>query len=163
MEVKLSLLERQLEYFERIQSQLESLDESQFDQNHRIQFEEVYFRMKSVILERLSIVRQNSNQPFMNSTQYQPMVMHQSSKPHLPTLQLTKFSGNYNDMFSMLVHDNIDLSPISKFQYLRSCLTDGAARLIQSLDITPENYDQAIEILKSRYDNKNFFYVSLKY
>ncbi|XP_037827580.1 uncharacterized protein LOC119615643 [Lucilia sericata] len=164
LEVKLSLLERQLESFEKVQGHLESLDDSQFEQNHRLVFEDAYFKLKSEILKRLSMHQLNFSEPSMSSTHL--TTLQHSTKPQLPTLQLTKFSGNYNDwiefynMFGILVHNNADLSPISKFQYLRSCLTDSAARLIQSLDITPENYNKALDILKSRYDNKRLIFQS---
>lgn len=63
-------------------------------------------------------------------------------------------------MFKAFVHEDTELSPLAKFQYLRSCLTDQAARLIQSLDITPENYTKAIDMLMARYDNKRFIFQS---
>lgn len=68
LEVKLSLLERQLESFERIQSELEALDESQFCENHRILFEDAYFKIKPNILERMALLRLNVTHPIMSST-----------------------------------------------------------------------------------------------
>lgn len=53
LEVKLSLLERLLKSFENAQNHLEYLDESQFNQSHRLTFEEAYFKIKSQILERI--------------------------------------------------------------------------------------------------------------
>ncbi|XP_075151125.1 uncharacterized protein LOC142225233 [Haematobia irritans] len=118
LDVKLSLLERQYDFFEKIQGDTR-------------------------------VVQQPS------------LVAH---RPHLPTLQLTKFSGDYKEwmgfynMFCELVHENPELSNIAKFQYLKSCLTDTAARLIQSLEVTADNYESALDMLKQRFDNKRLIF-----
>lgn len=43
---------------------------------------------------------------------------------------------------------------------LRSCLSGKAARLIQALEMTPQNYGEVLNILKLRYDNKRFIFQS---
>lgn len=103
----------------------------------------------------------------MSSTQQMASVQpFTAKKSYLSKLQLSKFSGIHKEwleffnMFKALVHEDTELSPLAKFQYLRSCLTDQAARLIQSLDITPENYTKAIDMLMARYDNKRFIFQS---
>ncbi|XP_065356247.1 uncharacterized protein LOC135950644 [Calliphora vicina] len=165
LEVKLSLLERQLQSFERVQLDLESLDESEITQNHRATFEDAYYEIKSVILERLVFHNGIVSETPFSSTR----VATQSSNSHrplLPTLQLCKFSGNYKDwmefynVFCLLVHDNQELSPVSKFQYLKSCLTDSASRLIQSLEVNAPNYQVAFDLLKTRYNNKRQLFQS---
>ncbi|XP_075167883.1 uncharacterized protein LOC142240048 [Haematobia irritans] len=146
LEVKLSLLERRLEAFESAQ--------------------DAYFKIKSCILERMSNLRLNITEPSMCSTRVLTSSPQQPQRPSLPPLQLSKFNGDYTtwsdfyNMFLVLVHENSDLSVISKFQYLRSCLTDEAARLIQALEMTPQNYEEALQILKLRYDNKRFIFQS---
>ncbi|XP_067645332.1 uncharacterized protein [Eurosta solidaginis] len=96
-----------------------------------------------------------------------PAIQPSSSHRHsLPKLQLTKFSGNhtewldFHNMFTALVHNNVGLNEIEKFQYLRSCLTHGAFRLIQSLEVTTDNYNRAIDLLMKRYDNKRYIFQS---
>ncbi|XP_075167569.1 uncharacterized protein LOC142239667 [Haematobia irritans] len=161
LEVKLSIFERQWDTFETLQRQLEALDESQFSFNHHSVCEEAYFIVKSKLLEKIAVLKQGTPDNLLCSTHVmQPTFSNQTSKVNLPTLQLTKFNGQHRDWldffntFRTLVHDNPDLSSITKFQYLRSCLTDSAARLIQSLEVTESNYFKAIDILTNRYDNK---------
>ena len=43
---------------------------------------------------------------------------------------------------------------------MRSCLTGPAARLIQSLEVTEDNYKRACELLSNRYENKRYIFQS---
>ena len=48
-------------------------------------------------------------------------------KSRLPHIKLPKFSGKYSDyksLFNSLVHTDITLSKIEKFNHLISCLSD---------------------------------------
>ncbi|XP_017469900.1 PREDICTED: uncharacterized protein LOC108361708 [Rhagoletis zephyria] len=131
LETKLALLEHHFTTFERLQSELEFLDDSQFELDHRIVFEEAFCEVKSAIVERDGL--SSTIVPAPNSSSSPP------ARHSLPKLQLTKFSGKHTEwldfynMFKVLVHNNAGLDDIEKFQYLRSCLVDSAFRLIQSL------------------------------
>lgn len=48
----------------------------------------------------------------------------------------------------------LHLSTIQKFYYLRSSLKDEAARVIQNLEISIDNYEVAWTLLRNRYANK---------
>ena len=78
----------------------------------------------------------------------------------LPKLELKKFDGDYSkwisfwDTFETSVHKNESPSVIDKFNYLISCLERSAAEAISGLTLTASNYDEAIEILKDRFGNK---------
>ncbi|EZA62818.1 hypothetical protein X777_01848 [Ooceraea biroi] len=67
----------------------------------------------------------------------------------LPTITLPKFEGKYEewlsfeDSFRALVHDNVKIQVVQKFNYLKSCLVGNAAQIIQSLTSTAENYEIA--------------------
>ncbi|XP_036341360.1 uncharacterized protein LOC118750735 [Rhagoletis pomonella] len=157
------MLQRQLDNFEAIQSHLEELDESELEGMHRTNCETAYFVVKSAIMERLAQLRAAEPET-LSSTRI--LSSTSQSRFHLPKLQLPKFSGHHADwldffdMFSVLVHTNNELSQIEKFQYLRSCLTDKAARLVQALEVTAINYRKAIELLTARYDNKRLIFQS---
>jgi len=77
----------------------------------------------------------------------------------LPTLKLPIFAGEYDqwmlfkDAFTFLIHDNSKLSPLQKFQYLRSVLKDEALQAISGLTTSAENYMAAWDLLKKRYEN----------
>ena len=82
------------------------------------------------------------------------------NKVKLPKLELCKFNGDiiewrgFWDQFKSTVHENENISPIEKFSYLRSLLEEKAFSAISGLTLSSENYNQAIEILKSRYGNE---------
>ena len=75
----------------------------------------------------------------------------------LPTLVLSSFNGDlckwtsFWDSFQSAVHNNRTLSAIDKFNYLNSLLEDAAARTIQGLPLTSQNYEAAVKLLKDRY------------
>ena len=74
-------------------------------------------------------------------------------RPKLPKLVLNKFKGNVTqwasfwDSYKTAVHENPVLSTIDKFNYLNSLLEGVAARSIQGLSLTSDNYSSAVEIL----------------
>ncbi|KYM96665.1 hypothetical protein ALC62_12712 [Cyphomyrmex costatus] len=78
----------------------------------------------------------------------------------LPTINLSKFDGKYEewlsfeDTFNVLVHSNVKIQTVQQFNYLKSCLVGNAAHIIQSLTSTAENYEIAWNLLKERYSNK---------
>jgi len=77
----------------------------------------------------------------------------------LPVIKLPMFDGKveewkrYSETFKALVHDHTELSNIRKYQYLTASLTGNAAKLIESIDISNENYEVAWDLLKKRYDD----------
>ena len=72
-------------------------------------------------------------------------------RPKLPKLVLNKFKGNVTqwasfwDSYKTAVHENPVLSTINN--YLNSLLEGVAARSIQGLSLTADNYNSAVEIL----------------
>jgi len=83
-----------------------------------------------------------------------------SAHVRLPKLNLSTFSGKYDewflffDTFNSVIYSNTSFSNTQKFQYLRASLTGGANAIISSLELSDANYDVAWSILKDRYDNK---------
>lgn len=77
----------------------------------------------------------------------------------LPTLQLPKFNGSYDqwlmfkDTFISVIDSNTRLTKIQKFQYLRSSLTGEALQVIHTLETTDENYEIAWQLIIQRYEN----------
>lgn len=61
---------------------------------------------------------------------------------------------SFYDNFKSIVHENVNLTPVQKLQYLRSSLTDEAAQLIQALETTSQNYEVVCALLVERYDNR---------
>ena len=78
----------------------------------------------------------------------------------LPKISLPRFNGEITKFstfwqsFDCAVNQNPSVSPVEKFNYLLSLLDRQAFRALQGLEITGENYQPAVEILKSRFGNK---------
>ena len=78
-------------------------------------------------------------------------------KPKLPKLVIHKFNGEITkfrtfwDSFSSAIHTNTELSPIDKFNYLKSLLEGPASQAIQGLSLSATNYQAAVEILQDRF------------
>ncbi|KAK5985435.1 hypothetical protein GCK32_016974 [Trichostrongylus colubriformis] len=78
----------------------------------------------------------------------------------LSRLDLSTFDGNpleyaeYFARFSALIGDKKQLDDATKFSLLKSCLKGRALQSIQGLALIGPNYHIALDILKSRYDDK---------
>ena len=77
----------------------------------------------------------------------------------LPKLTLRSFAGDMTqcptfwDSFKSAVHDNDQLVPVDKFNYLRPLLTGTALEAISGLMLTDSNYKNAVENLEKRFGN----------
>lgn len=77
----------------------------------------------------------------------------------LPTIKLRCFDGKieewkcFSDNFRSVIHNKTHLSNIEKFQYLISSISGDAAKIIESIEITEQNYATAWELLQQRYDD----------
>ena len=75
----------------------------------------------------------------------------------LPKLELKHFNGNrtkfrsFQDSFESSVHHNSNLDNITKFNYLKSGLDCKASYANQEINLTSENYEHAICVLKERF------------
>ena len=83
-----------------------------------------------------------------------------SCEARLPKLSLPTFSGDpvawttFWESFSSAIHQNADLSDTEKFQYLQSLLQKSAADTISGLPLKRVNYKDVVDLLQSRYSNK---------
>lgn len=77
----------------------------------------------------------------------------------LPTINLPKFEGNYDnwlefrDTYLSMIHNSNQLDTIQKFHYLRAALGGSALQVIKSLEFSDKNYDIAWGLMESRYNN----------
>ena len=75
----------------------------------------------------------------------------------LPKLELKKFDSNvltqqeFWDAVDPTIHQNEILQRPGEFNYLRSQLVGWANESIARLDLTNDNYDVAIKLLKEQY------------
>ena len=77
----------------------------------------------------------------------------------LPKIELVSFSGDntkwieFWDSFQCTIHNNIKLSNVEKFNYLKSKMVGEARSAIAGLALSSENYPVAVDILKRRFEN----------
>jgi len=153
------------EQYDEVQSRIECLasnidaDLTVSHSEDRAQFEETYFHLMSLFDQRLSLLEQ-SEHVIQSDNSHSHAQNNPESYIRLPKIQLPIFSGSYenwytfHDSFEKLIHTNENLSAIEKFYYLRSSLSDKAAEVIKSFDITTDNYAEAWQLLNERFDNK---------
>ncbi|XP_062537957.1 uncharacterized protein LOC134206279 [Armigeres subalbatus] len=123
-------------------------------------FEDLYYQLKGSLASKLA---PNAAAPTSSSSSSSPVAPPTHAfGVRLPELKIPEFKGdfdkwmNFYDLFSTLIHQNQQLSTIQKFQYLKAVLKGDALRLVQSLAVTATNYGIAWDLLKKRFDNKNF-------
>lgn len=146
--------------FEAIQTKLEELDTSQ--EPERILFEDEYFNAAALAND---LIEQHDRDVHSNLNTSIPAslpssVPNSSNSAKLQSISLPHFSGTYEnwlpffEIFQALVDKNSELTKIQKFYYLQSCLQGEAAQVLHSLEICESNYNEAIKLLRERYENK---------
>lgn len=122
------------------------------------QFEELYLEVKMMLQRQINALGGSTQTPGSNVGFIGVSNAHHSVK--LPTISLPTFDGSYDkwmhfhDTYQSLIHKSKFISVIEKFHYLKSSLSDGALDLIQTIEVSNENYEVAWSILKDRYTNK---------
>ena len=77
----------------------------------------------------------------------------------LPSIEIEKYDGSllswslFWDKFDVAVHSRTDLDNIQKYTYLKSYLIGEAKRSIQGISYDKDNYQNAVDALKSRFGN----------
>ncbi|XP_058817596.1 uncharacterized protein LOC131680897 [Topomyia yanbarensis] len=144
--------------FNKLQGELETLDESAVEQQlkQRSEVETHYYRVKGFLLS----VNKVPVTPCAPSTnQSATYVPSSSSHIRLPDVKLPIFNGNlehwlnFHDLYVSLVHSSQELSNIQKFYYLRSSLSGDALKLIQTIAISATNYSVAWNLLVEHFQD----------
>ncbi|KRY44482.1 hypothetical protein T03_15120, partial [Trichinella britovi] len=106
---------------------------------------------------RARVIEARGEGPIGSSSVSAGMPAVRSSNGRLPEITLPKFTGKVLEFpsfwaqFEANVHKRRDLDNATKFTYLLSN-TEGTARnAIEGIPLTPENYSQAVDILKKRF------------
>lgn len=77
----------------------------------------------------------------------------------LPKVKIPEFNGDiskwrvFYELFEQIIHQSTTLTNAAKMHFLKTYIKGDAARLINHLATTAENYESAYGILISRYDN----------
>lgn len=153
-----------LEQFNTLQNSIELLNEREISTNEREAFENQYYDLiqvaKNLIQERLP--QNNDNASYVSSNnQNNANNCQNNTSVRFPIIDLPKFYGDYEkwgqfrDMFLSLVHNDAYLDNVKKFYYLLGSVKGDAARVIECIEVTNENYEVAWNLLVSRYQNES--------
>ncbi|XP_043947508.2 uncharacterized protein LOC122818106 [Drosophila biarmipes] len=164
LQVRLDLIERMYSDFDSFRLNLERLVIAELESDARLTFTAEYCETKRRICRHLISEKRKS---LANSTELQGILgghtatFNCNSRPTwLPEFYFPRFGKAYIDwpdfyaMFNTVVGKNEDLTKMEKFQHFRTCLDGTALGAIRSLNLTENNYDRALELLTSRFDNK---------
>jgi len=133
--------------FDQVQSNLELLNINEGEHgvesnDERAQFEEAFFELTACAQRLLASLRIPAANDNLETVQNQPVVQSVKTNIKLPTINLPTLDGKYEawltfyDNFTSIVHDNVNLTPVQKLQYLRSSLTDEAAQMISKKSLS---------------------------
>ena len=118
----------------------------------------LHSRLEKCLFHISQRVKQLSITPIPEST-CAPTSNPDGSGVRLPKLNVPTFDGNiihwkqFWDQFNVAVHSKTTLSDAEKTVYLQNAIKDGSARnTIEALSHSGDNYEEAVECLKSRYD-----------
>ncbi|XP_029055099.2 uncharacterized protein LOC114882378 [Osmia bicornis bicornis] len=158
-EERFKKLEKYWSDYSTTQSEIEEMDESECAD--RVHFENTFYALSADLRRIIDSMSANNRLIVSGSISPATDYLHadHASSVRLPKLNLPSFSGKYEDWFSFhdifnkIIDGNPSLSNSERFQYLKTSLTGEAADIIDSLEITDENYAVARELLRERYDN----------
>ncbi|XP_018394542.1 PREDICTED: uncharacterized protein LOC108773280 [Cyphomyrmex costatus] len=159
--------------FSSVQAAIEEIENApEHVDNHNEErniFEDRYFSiaagLETLIERKLTAQSPNLAQVTRGSRGGTPFAQESSvATEHLklPRVNLPTFSGAFDEwipfrnMFQSMIDSNIALPEVQKMQYLISVLKGEARDVIGSLEVSDENYVEAWEMLKERYDDSGW-------
>ncbi|XP_036317941.1 uncharacterized protein LOC118732919 [Rhagoletis pomonella] len=148
----------QIKYLESLYNDIKNAYANDFSKYYNAEIEDAYEKVVAEYFENLGHLERClvKEEPKIN---YRPNL-------ELEKLKIPIFYGeikewaNFHNVFQDMVHKNEQLSSSEKMLRLRLCLNGEAARLIQHLQISTENYEAAWSLLKQRYDNKRILFTT---
>lgn len=143
--------------FEQFQSDVElHSDVTDAMMNDRTIVEDNYYSTKALLQDLMD--KYKPQVADLSNSNSQTVIRHTIK---LPAITTPTFNGDIQkwvsslDTFNAMFHNNPALAEVQKFHYLKSCLTDAAAEVVQTIPTTEENYGMAYNTLIERYENKS--------
>lgn len=137
-----------LKNYEAVQLDVLSMDENDKEQVGDV--EETYYFIMSKINASLKQMSQKIESD-----------SHSVSTCKLPNIDIPTFDGKdftafkpFYELYIAVIHNNRSLSNVQKLFYLRKYLKDDALAVIINLPLVNQSYDEALCLLKKRFDNK---------
>lgn len=168
---RLNTTKQMFEEFKQNQDEVEETcgeDSREVHFSTRAQIEDYFFFCSAQLTEAINYVNkqtQRANNDNNNGNNGNARIQQQEVK--LPRIELTPFSGRYEDwtsfkdLFTTLIHNNNSISNAQKLHYLKTNIKGTAYSLLKSINITDANYDDAWDKLTDRYNHKRYIVDSL--
>lgn len=163
VQLRLEKLDKKFEEFEKVQEEIALLDEKgdiEEDSNAAcMEFENQYYELRSALAAKIAPPVQ-STAHLDNTIARNTSTLGIHTGVRLPQIALPEFNGDYRvwlsfkSIFVSMIHESTELCDVQKFHYLKTALKGEAAKLIESLTITNENYLIAWETITKRYSNE---------
>jgi len=157
--IRMTSIETSAAKFDTVQDQIEeacSKEELDAHLDERQAVEEKIILIKSKLQRLLPPPPPGPSVPANpNNAAVQQTIVQVHQPPHVPTFD-GKYSewATFNDLYTAGVHLKSSYTAAQKLQYLKGYLKGEPARLLQSFQVTDGNYEEALQVLKKRYENK---------
>ncbi|XP_077553627.1 uncharacterized protein LOC144168541 [Haemaphysalis longicornis] len=140
----------------------DGLPEDTFEEEYveTIEYDDRANQAIGLLKAKIAALQASNTANSVTTSQPQPPAQPRQQGLKLPKLRLEPFNGELSawgafwECFQKTVHDNKELSKAEKFQYLRSLLTGTSMTAVRGLQATEACYEDAVEILKRRFGNK---------
>ncbi|XP_050535052.1 uncharacterized protein LOC126902074 [Daktulosphaira vitifoliae] len=155
IKTRLNSLQEHWSTFIETHNEISDLEQGFKEENEYLLLEDQICTLKATMVDLLDKSAVTEVISTSNSTQ----ASHIESM-RLPAIDLPKFSGDLRDWpdfintFNALFHDNLKITDVQRFHYLKSSLTGTASDVIKNYSITSANYQEAYSELVRQYENK---------
>ncbi|XP_073965326.1 uncharacterized protein [Choristoneura fumiferana] len=146
LQAKRSRLVELFKEYESYNKQILALDEK--DPEDVAEIEGKYFKILTVLND--AVMEKSSPNTSTSTCAF---------KTKLPTIQINTFTGKYSEympfinLFKAIIHNDRSIDNVQKLYYLRSFLQKEPLDLIKNLPFNSESYDEALNLLNSRYNH----------
>lgn len=164
LQIKLDAVSKHFEKFYETHEELIEADDAKHQDSHQAELEsmeESFYLLCSRVRARIQHTQEAQTEGSSNirRSSPNPSSLSISSSSRLPEIRIPRFDGSledwrpFRDMFVSKIHADEKISSVDKLYYLRSHVTGKAARAIEAIECTSENYEAAWKILNDKYDN----------
>lgn len=160
IKTRLEALENQWQKFENTHTKIielateEEMKGTYFTADVYERTEEIYVNYKSDLMDSKLKYEEN------NDCEQTLTRGNKSKNIKLPKINIPNFSGDFaewtsfRDLFTSLVHKNVELDDVEKLHYLKGLLRGEAEQLLRQSSVTEANYQLCWTKLEQRYNNK---------
>lgn len=165
LKIRLERIEEAHKAFDDLHDELKLIEQNDAHDDEKSSIDENFFMLSSRITKMISPDHSDNSSTLRSNSNLSNALPDGGSKrrrPKLPTIEIPKFSGKFEDWISFknqfisIIHNDPDLNDSQKLMYLNSALDKEVKEKIRSFSTSDENYKPAWDLLLKSYDNKWF-------